>query len=668
MYCKKCGTELKDGQKFCPKCGTYQTTGNESGNSETTNRDFREPPLQAPKAPINAGGPQMSIPQIIAIAIGVIAILGIIIWGVMKLPNGNLLQLFSSHEVQSSVEGIPFRSSEKGRWGMLRPDGTILFEEEFKKEHEPTIAHEGRFFVKNSHHLWEMYSVEENPEKIGDEYLYIGNFYDGVAPAVKKNEKISLIDKDGNVITYLERSGAKPITTMTNFHYGHALIEAGDAVGIVNTKGEILLEARKYCAILHVAPNRFLALDMRFKDEKEKSNLVFDIIDQEGNKKGTIRMSKYSDIKVLGDGYIAIEQNYDGEKLYGIMDINGDVILRPSRKMKGLKGYNDGKFIYSDGECLGIRTIKDKVLIRPKYDDIEWASPDMIWAFSGNDGRQEVALVDLDGNKITKESYLDALPFFDSDHAFVQITDNTWGIINDKGEELKNVPDIYAVSVQTADEIVISDYMDIDAIIAAVNMTPNGFGGFGINMNAFNLVKAYNENCKENEQRKLEPSENLQTDRLSYNKEDVIKGVNLGVELYYQGYIAERGSSHYDKKIGEWIQEPDSWTKEFPQYIKMTIYGQKMSGKTGLVYKKLVVKAKNYGQVVKENDHACIIKQKNGKGFILVDDGTKVWGMVKDIESLRNENIDQYSNKKNQRNYDYVDTDSIAEVIEDFGY
>ena len=44
------------------------------------------------------------------------------------------------------------------------------------------------------------------------------------------------------------------------------------------------------------------------------------------------------------------------------------------------------------------------------------------------------------------------------------------------------------------------------------------------------------------------------------------------------------------------------------------------------------------------------------------------WGMVKDIESLRNENIDQYSNKKNQSNYDYVDTDSIAEVIEDFGY
>lgn len=666
MYCKKCGTEQKGGQLFCPKCGTpYPTVESQESASESTNRAYQEPPYRAPEPP-KATKEQWPLPKILAVIIGVIAIVGIIIGGIMKLSKNNILQFLSSQEEQSSVDGIPFKSSEKGRWGMLRPDGTILFEEEFKNEHEPTIAHEGRFFVKNSHHLWEMYTVEENPEKIGDEYLYIGNFYNGVAPAVKKNEKISLIDKEGNVITYLERSGSKPITTMTNFHYGHALIEAGDAVGIVDTKGEILLEARKYCAILHVAPNKFLALDMRFKDEKEKSNLVFDVIDQEGNKKGSIRMSKYSDIKVLGDDYIAIEQSYDGEKLYGIMNLNGDVIFRPSRKMKDLKGYNDGKFIFSDGECMGVRTIEDKVLIRPKYDDIEWASPNMIWAFSGNDGRQEVALVDLEGNRITKESYLDALPFFDSDHAFVQITDNTWGIINDRGEELKNVPDIYAISVQTADEMVISDYMDIDAIIAAVNMTPNGFGGFGINMNALNLVKAYNENCKDNEQRKLEPSENRQTDRLSYIKEGVTKGVNLDVELYYQGYLVERGSSHYDNKIGEWIQEPDSWTKEFPQYVKMTIYGQKMQGKTGLVYKKLVVKAKNYGQVVKENNHACIIKQKNGKGFILVDDGTKVWGMVKDIENLRNENIDQYA--KLNSHSDYVDTDSIAEVIEDFVY
>jgi len=52
----------------------------------------------------------------------------------------------------------------------------------------------------------------------------------------------------------------------------------------------------------------------------------------------------------------------------------------------------------------------------------------------------------------------------------------------------------------------------------------------------------------------------------------------------------------------------------------------------------------------------------------LVDNGSEVWGMIKDIETLRNENIDQYSNLKTRSNNNYVDTDSVAEVFEDLGY
>ena len=667
MYCRKCGTEQKENQKFCPKCGTpYQSRGNERNASESNYRDFREVPFQTPEAPTNTTGSRMSVPKIIAIVIGLIAIIALVFGGVLKMPKSNLVQVFSSQELKSNVDGIPFKSSKNGRWGMLRPDGTILFEEEFKDP--PTVARDGRFFIRNRNGICELYTAEEHPERIGDDYISIGEFYNGVAPAVKKNERISLIDKEGNILTYLEKSGSKPITKMENFHYGYALFEAGDAVGIINTKGEILLEARKYCKILHIAPKRFLALDMRFKDETEKQNLVFDVIDPEGNRQGTIRMSKYSDICVLDDGYIGIEQTSDGEKLYGIMDLNGEVIVRPTSKIRGLTGYNNGKFIFTDGEYMGIRTVKDEVLIRPKYDAIEWATADMIWATSVVDERREVTLVDLEGNKITREPYLYALPFYDGKHALVQITDNTWSIINDDGEEQKNVPDIYTIRASGGDQVIVSDYMDTDAIIAAVKMTPNGFGGFGINMTPLELLKTYNENCDRNERYETNPTSVNRTDRLSYTKQEITKGVNLNVQLYYEKYITERSESFFDKTTGEWIPEKDIWTKEAPQYIRMTISGPRMQGKTGLVYKKLAVKAKTYGQVVKENDHACIIKQKNGRGMILVDNGSEVWGMIKDIETLRNENIDQYSNLKTRSNNNYVDTDSVAEVFEDLGY
>ena len=664
MYCKKCGTEQKGGQKFCPKCGTpYPSFESEEATPQSPYSEYGEAPHQTYNAPKASTGFQMSLPQIIAIIIGVLAIVGIAIWGINKTSMNSISKIFSSGKPDSSVDGLPFKYSEKGRWGMLRPDGTILFEDEFKDE--PTIAHEGRFFVKNGNGLWEIFTAEERPEKIGEEYVSIGNYYDGVAPAVKKNEKISLIDKEGDVITVLERSGSKPITRMENFHYGYALFQAGDAVGIINTKGDILLEARKYCKIYHIAPKRFLAIDMRYKDEIDKNNYIFDIIDQVGNRHGTIRMAKYNDIAVLNDGYFGIEQISDGEKLFGIMDVNGEVIVRPTRKIRGLAGYNDGKFIFSDGEYMGIRTIKDKVLIRPKYDALVWATSDMVWATSIIDERREVVLLDIEGNKLTRESYIDALPFYDGEHAFVQITDNTWSVINNKGEELKNVPDIYFVEHNTPDIVIESDYMDIDAIISAVNMTPNGFGGFGINMSALALIKTYNENCEREE--KIEPNpSSVHRDRLSYSKKNVTKGVNFYVELYYDKYITEKGQTHYEKAAGEWIQEPDTWTKEPPQYIKMTISGPKLPGKTGQIYKKLAVKAKIYGQVVKENDHACIIKQKNGQGLILVDNGKEVWGMVKNAENLIHENIEQYSKLKPQ--ISYYDTDSIAEIVDSIIY
>ena len=628
MYCKKCGTELKDGQKFCPKCGTPYTFVKKGESIIETSKN----------------GKHSIFPKILAVIICLVALTGIGLWFWKKPSIEDVADIFNyeykKFDADSDISGIPYKSSENGKWGMLRPDGTILFEEEFKDP--PTIAHEGRFFVKNGNGLWEIFTAEERPEKVGDEYVSLGDFYNGVAPAVRKNEKISLIDRRGNIFAVLDKSASKPITKITNFHYGYALFKAGDATGIVNTNGKIMLEAKKYCKIYHIAPKRFLALDIKYKDDLEEHNFIFDIIDPAGNPRGSIRMAKYNEIHAIGDGYIGIEQTSDGERLYGIMDLNGEMIVRPTNKIKGIYGYRDGKIIFSNGEYYGVRTIEDKVLIRAKYDAIQWAASDAIWAIAVTDGRREVSLVDLDGNKITKDTYIDALPFYDGEHAFVQITDNTWSMINYKGEEMKKIPDIYTMQRNTADVEIISDYVDIDAIISSLNMTPSGFGGFGMNMRAIDLVKNFNENCKFGEQIELNPSL-CHVDKLVYDKE-ILNDIYLNVNLHYQAYISDQQNGYYDENHGEWVKLPDTWTKEPPKYIRMTISGKKMVGKTNLIYKKLAARARTYGRVYKENDHACIIMKKDGKGMVLVDTGETVWGMVTDVEDLIWENIEQYSN------------------------
>lgn len=296
MYCKKCGTEQKPGQKFCPKCGTpFIVVEGKDEKPLTQNEAQSENKVESrnnTKSSTATVSYRPSMKGIIAL-VSIAALIGIVVW-IWKsdsLSLGKVMDVFTSYGKESDIDGIPFKSSEKGKWGMMKPDGTIIFEEEFKDM--PTLAVDGRFMVKNGNGLWEIYTMESNPVKIGDEYVSLGDFYHGVAPAVKKNEQISLIDIDGNVITVLEKSGSKPITKMENFHYGYALFEAEDAVGIVNTRGEILLEAQNYCKIYHVAPKRFLALSMKYKDEADKHNLVYDVIDPVGNQKGRIRMSKY---------------------------------------------------------------------------------------------------------------------------------------------------------------------------------------------------------------------------------------------------------------------------------------------------------------------------------------------------------------------------------------
>lgn len=650
MYCKKCGTEQKPGQKFCPKCGTpFQSITDRPLDAVRDNESAKfsySPKSEGSKAysdsnPVSRNKLEFDykkilIPLVVLVVVAAAALLG---WKYLK-PMAE--EVLANTDEASDIEAIPFKSMAKGRWGMIKPDGTILFEEEFKDA--PTVAREGRFMVRNGNGLWEIYTATEKPQRIGDEYKYLGEYHDGVAPAVRPNERISLIDKDGNVITVLEKSGSKEIVQITNFHYGYALFVAEDgAVGIINTRGEILVPARKYCSILHVAPNRFLALETKYKEEDDIENAIFRVIDSKGNDKGSIRMHKYNKISVLADGFVAIEQISDGETLYGIMDLDGDVILKPTGKIRGLSAFKDGKFVFSNGENVGIRNVKDDVIIRAKYDAIIWATDDMIWTCSVDEGRSEWSLVDLEGNKITKDTYQSVLPFYDKKHAFVQITDKTWGLVNTDGEELKGTPDIYIVSPMTADDVIMSDYVDLDGVISAVNMTPNGFGGFAINKTPAELLRVYNEFCDVNSRIEIDPN-SVSKDRLAYEKQ-VTKGINFWTEVYYSAYMTEQGESHFDENLQEWIAEPKVWTKEMPQYVKMKITGSKLKGHTKSLYKKLASKAKTYGKVYKENDNACIISITDNRGMVLVNTGTEVMGVVWNTRSFRDEHIEQYSNR-----------------------
>lgn len=56
-----------------------------------------------------------------------------------------------------NIDYLPFQEEEGGKWGMISPDGKVLFSEEFKSQ--PSRAIDGRFWVYNDQGYLELYNT-----------------------------------------------------------------------------------------------------------------------------------------------------------------------------------------------------------------------------------------------------------------------------------------------------------------------------------------------------------------------------------------------------------------------------------------------------------------------------------------------------------------------------
>jgi len=141
----------------------------------------------------------------------------------------------------NDVVYIPFQSEENGRWGLISQDGEVLFEEEF--ENAPSTPVNGRFFVYEKDG-YSIYTVEEKPQLIGEKFIGICPYTANVTLAVKENQRISIIDKDGNVVTELEKIGGKEILTAEEFREGLSVIKTEDGYGCINTDGKVVIQPK----------------------------------------------------------------------------------------------------------------------------------------------------------------------------------------------------------------------------------------------------------------------------------------------------------------------------------------------------------------------------------------------------------------------------------------
>ncbi len=348
-----------------------------------------------------------------------------------------------SKEKSAEIEYFGYKSGN-GMWGMLSPDGKILFEDEFKGE--PTVARDGRFFVKNSDYVWEMYTASEHPKKVGSEYDRVTAFRNGRALVAEVGKPVTIIDVDGKVIKKLDKIEGKEVLHVEPFNSdGYAKFVTVDVLsGLIDKDGNCTLKP-VYEKLFSVGDGVFFGLDKRLEEADAQDKIKnFAFISATGKvlyeiSKATL--DKYADSEEPRECKIPVAMEIDGEKARGLIDLNGEVLVKPTLKIEKIGEIKGDLFTFRKGNEWGLMNMKGETLIRAKYEDLKLDSDGKIWARFDGDKSRKWKLIDSNDNQIGEDTYADVLPFshLDGKHALVALGDDDFAFIYKNGRILETI-------------------------------------------------------------------------------------------------------------------------------------------------------------------------------------------------------------------------------------
>ena len=515
----------------------------------------------------------------------------------------------SSCTNNSEEEYLPFQSRSEGRWGLIDAKGNVLFQEEF--EQVPTSVLNGRFIVENKNGYWELFSAEEKPQKIGQDYSDILSFTSSVTPAVVKGGKIQIIDTDGKNVATLDKADGKNIIECSNFTNDYAVIETEDGLcGIINHKGNMVVSP-KYASAEIIEGGVFVCTEQSEKDEEIGSRkLIF--FNNSGEEITSLRIGekeKYYDVNLRNSDSehiaISIFSDDNGEEC-GFIDYGKKQIVKPSSKITAVGSIKNKNFLYRNDEGLwGVQDLDGNIIIRAKYESMEWASDERLVVCSGD---KEYSLIDLDDNKLTTETYLDYVFFGENQNIAVKLDKNSWGIIDMRGQEIKidkNV-DIHNIERNLRTGFVESEFVDTESIISELNISNDGIGKFNLNMLPENAVK-FDTNKEFSDDANYWKSKN----EVSYTLNS-IRGVNIEIKALYEYFLVDCRFYDFDANIYRTL-----WSTDKPAIIGAEVSGYKLQGKAKKIFNAIAKRIKPFGSVIKESDNTVIVKISDTKGWII---------------------------------------------------
>lgn len=464
---------------------------------------------------------------------------------------------------------LPFQEEPQGRWGLIGTDGKVLFANEF--EVMPSNAVNGLFVVRNQNGLFEYYTSAEQPKLIAGPYVQAGLFLDEVAPVVEKDSPISFINKDGSEAFTISECNGSAIVYATNFSEGMAeIIDADSKCGYIDTKGEVIIKPT-YSKAFSFKEGYALVYEF---NKANSANPLISVIDKGGKTILSLDDRVSSVHETFSEGLIGFTDTPQMNE-WGFMNIKGEKIIKPNGKFVSVKPFSAGYAIFSDGNGYGVIDKSGEVIIRPKYQDIQYAEGQMFFAKD----KDKYALINIKDEKVS-DFFMDSFVGFFGGKCFVQER-NKFNLIDAKGKPV-NTNEYATVVNYGQQEMFVSDYFDIDVEVKRVinSITPNSIDELTLGTTAGEMFGKFKYPSKEslkgtNSMRDMVETRNIKVERIVEFSSQLATPIK---ERVFKRDIWSRG--YYDNEVVGWKFAESANAKAISCYITLT---EKASGRCGKV-------------------------------------------------------------------------------------
>ena len=543
---------------------------------------------------------------------------------------------------RSKVEYIPFRETQDGQWGMISPDGKVLFREEF--DNEPTFAREDRFFVRNDKGLWEMYTAEAKPKKIGGEYTSASSFNNGRAVVAEADEPVKIIDTDGKTVKRLDKINNKVVESVSPLYGGLATFETADSLlGAIDKEGNCIIEPNYFA--LQRGNGFFLAIPAKYrKAYLENKGLLkgvkVSVLDTDGKEICQLSGDKYITL-TAGDDKIIASQERDGKIVWSILDTKGNQLFKGGSKIDKIESVEGENFIYSNGEHAGLMNLKGETLIRAKYSALIFDEDGLFIAMTQKGSEEyQYKIIDSEDKQVGSDTYSNLYQFrdFDGQHAIAEQNDNDYVLIDREGKILPKLPDMVETGFSDGDYEIKSNYIDYTALFDAIKLQTQGVDGVSVGAPARSVIARLAGNGVLTNGTDDHPASDpywydVRKD-ISYKKK--FNGIEVQFVLAFDDYPSrgEFTGNGYEYKWNN--AKTIVCSAIFPNT-------DKLEGKTDHLYHILTKKFAALGKVLKENKGAKLFDLGNGKRVIVARSKDEVGVIFCTAEFAQNFNYDKYS-------------------------